>query len=486
MLLRYRMHQLVYGCVLALILLGLAFSTGLEWQECLRLVFIQGGLGLLYRRYRDRLGAGIGISQQQGKSYPGAILAALSVVFALSQFGPAPHDQSAFAHFYRGTVLLLIYVPFALFLASGYGPRLRPLRRADWLVAAVVGGAVGALFTTSQSDLSVLTGENILASARYLGYLLVWFLVTRLYADPGWAVEQRSGLAGLAGNRWRGTLAGIMLLFTVAVISGSYRAGGVLYAYQQGRDLLQRENWPAALEHYEEVRRMNQRVGLESVQEATLLDLAFLYLQGDREQAAQAIFANLRRMDRRAAMQLRIAAVYQRAGRWRRAAYLYQNYLQVAGVDTVVLQRLGEVYVYAEDKAGLQQLVDKYRRAPQLEEASARQHILLGDAHFYLRDFAAAVRSYSSAVEQEIGSPYFNYKLGWALLEARRFEAAAVALKRAVHLRPDFAEAYFRLGQSRQAQNNQELAWEAYSRVVELQPQHLEGRLALRRLQLTR
>ncbi len=153
----------------------------------------------------------------------------------------------------------------------------------------------------------------------------------------------------------------------------------------------------------------------------------------------------------------------------------------VVGVTSATLGS-GQNLNFAVSTAVVRRLIDGRGRTEALASAAARP-IDPADARAYAALFAAlddeqirqaaAMLKTLSVTQKE--NPFFWFTAGCVHARLRNFELSAQAYDKAVQLRPDFAEAHSRLGDSLQAVLARDRGLDAYRRAPELNPPRTRG-----------
>jgi tetratricopeptide (TPR) repeat protein len=476
-------------CLILISLTGLGSVGHLTWKECLRLLVIQIGLTVFYvRLLRSSQEAEEDAEKRRG--YAGAVLLALTAIFAMTQFDPATSaanlqgPQKRLNPFFIITTALAGVMGVGFVIARWRELHPRNLTGLDRVALGVALAVVAISLGVKSLPGNPITRSDLLANVKFLSYLCIWFPVTRLYAGPEGGGDAEGGRAsGAFSSRWRWALTGISVLFVPAVIYGAYRTGMVFYHFEAGRKLLQAGASETAQKHYALAQKLNERVDLSSLRDDCLHDLAvFRMKQGDAKGAEEAIGTLRGGTYDRAEAHRKVGDVYADAGQWAQAATAYEEFLKTAARNRRVLDRLGEAYLHVGDSQGFLRVIEKYQYVPKVEAQTYEQQVFLGNVQFYRKAFSAALRHFEAAARLRPEDAYATYKVGRAYLEQGRLEEALAQFEKAVKLEPDFADGYYRMGVCHERQGRREEALRMYEKTVELLPNHLDGLLALQRM----
>ncbi|MBI2877843.1 MAG: tetratricopeptide repeat protein [Candidatus Tectomicrobia bacterium] len=102
-------------------------------------------------------------------------------------------------------------------------------------------------------------------------------------------------------------------------------------------------------------------------------------------------------------------------------------------------------------------------------------HDQLGGALYAQKDLDGAVQEYRRAIELKPDYAEAHYHLGAALRDQGNLKGAIEAYRRAIELKPDYTEAHHGLGVALKARGNLKGAIEAYRRAIELKPDYAEA-----------
>ena len=487
------LHRIVYVCTGLIFVAGLGSLDHLTWKETLRLLLILSGLILLYVRYRRQaLDRACNSETQPGSTQAGGVIVALAAAFAITQFDPATSAisyriaQPRFNAFFLVTTLFSVVMGGAFLAARWRSLRVRKLQVLDQVVVGVVGFSVVVSLGAKQFLGAGIAGMDVLVVVKVMSYLLIWFPVTRVYSEP---VPGGDGVrVGWMGHflryRWAGTLGMLCLLFVPALISGVARTAAVVSHYGEARKLLASKALEAAHSQFEIAQQLNVTVDLGPVRSGILEDLALLYLAQGNDQAAKQAIGQLRGTTYdQAEADRKTADVYVQAGKWAEAASAYTLYLEKAGKNKEVLDRLGEAYLHLQDSRGLLRIIEEFKYVPKIDAQTYEQQIFVGNVQFYRENFTAALSYFEAAATLRPEDSYAMYKIGRTYLSQMKYEAAVEKFQKVVELEPDFADAYYRLAGCYESLGRKGEALHTYEKTIALLPNHLDGLLAVKRLQ---
>ncbi|MBI4560488.1 MAG: tetratricopeptide repeat protein, partial [Candidatus Rokubacteria bacterium] len=128
--------------------------------------------------------------------------------------------------------------------------------------------------------------------------------------------------------------------------------------------------------------------------------------------------------------------------------------------------------------------VAEFRRAIEIEPSLADAHVHLGVALAEARQWEEAVPAYRKALSlPRLTVPHqAQQNLGLALYHLKRYREAEEALRFAISLDPEMEAAYYNLGLLLTSQDRKEEARAAFRRAQELAPDSPFGRAAADRL----
>jgi tetratricopeptide (TPR) repeat protein len=138
------------------------------------------------------------------------------------------------------------------------------------------------------------------------------------------------------------------------------------------------------------------------------------------------------------------------AGR-ERARAAYELYLEASSLD--------------EDPTTLEQAVELYRRALELDPWLAIAYTNLGNIAFRKQSNDEAEGFYRKALEIDARQPEAKYNLGYLMLERGEPERSVEYFRDAIEADPDFADAHFNLAMAYEQMGSQDQArpyWQSY------------------------
>jgi tetratricopeptide (TPR) repeat protein len=416
---------------------------------------------------------------------------ALATAFVITQFDPATSAISYHkAHprlnvFFVATSLLATLMGSAFLVVRWRQLAFRELTNLDCIVTGVVVFSIALSQGAKQFLGAGMNGADLLASAKMGSYLLIWFPVTRVYSEMVWEIGRKpSGwMERLVDNRWVGTVGVFCLLCIPAVLSGAYRTGAVIYHYSTGKKLLESRTLVAAKRHYDMARQFNTVVDLRPVRDRILEDLALLYLEQGNDWAAEQVIRELRgTIYDEATANRKSADTYFRAKKWAQAASGYRVYLEKAGKNAEVLDRLGKAYLQLRDSRGFVEIAEAFKYIPSVEPNTYEENVFLGNVHGFLRELDAALQNFEAALKIKPKDAYSTYKIGMTFLAQDKYAAASDQFHKAAQLEPNFPDAYYQMGVCFELQGRPKAAMEMYRKTVDLLPNHLDGLSALKRI----
>ena len=458
-----------YGLLLlSLLPLGnLAGPTGLEY---VRLALISGGLLLAAHR----------LGGAPTDSAVPAVMAALTLMFALAQFDPGRGAGTGFNWFSATAVGLVGLSGGALAWALARRPqhqlRLLPLGALDKLVLFTGALVLALSLGTRQVFASDLI--DLASPVKVLQFVLLWFLSTRLYA-PG-------ALSGGLHRKWRELVGTSAAVFAVAVGVGAYRTYELVSQYDKGERHLAAGHTDEALSAYRRAGALNQKLQLDGYWDGLWTNRASIHLRrGELEQAEKAIAALRAHRAGDPSIHRQIGDLFFRARMWDRAVDQYRRALE-GGVDRgTVLDRLATSCVETGRYDLCASLLGDYGWSDRVQGDAFETRIFLGHIALDQGRVEGAVEHFARAVDvgEDRGQrAQALYKLAKGLVSQGAWEQALERLRQALELNPELADAHFQLGFCRQQLGNRPGAVQAFVRAVELLPGHLQALRALEEL----
>lgn len=481
---RFSRYQLVHLCIVALFIFGLLGIEHLTWKECLRLVCIFLGVTFLFLRYRKSLVALDGHQSDGRVVQMASILLVGLLSFVITQFDPATSANSVLASmpylgFFFWISSVLVAVLGGIFFISGWWQvRFKNLNNLDKVILfgalTLASISLGAQLIIAQK----VSATGFVVVIKIISYVVLWFVLTHVYT-VSWGNEKE--VFG-GRNRWGIVFLSCLILFGASTVYGMYRTGRVIYHFKLGQEALQDQHVARALEHYEHVRAWNQYVDLRYVGNMVSVDLAVLYLKTGRADDAQemmALIAEQHYEDKD--MLLKKGEIYRRSEQWGNAINVYNDYLARIKNDTFVLDYLAEAYVNTKNSLALEQLIVSHDYTPRMTIQGYENHIFLGNFYFRRKQFESALKHYFAARDLDM-SAYVLYKIGRVYFEQMQYQKSEETLLHATSLMPNFADAFYWLGQCYKMQSQTTRANQMYLKTVEILPHHLDSLLALKNL----
>ena len=482
---RFSKYQLAHLCVLAFFLLGFSSMGHLTWKECLRLACLLIGLAFLFFRYRQQLTLLASENPDLRFARMASMVLAALLAFVVTQFDPMtsavayltflPH----LSHYFWFSSVLVGILGGLFFVSGWWRVRLKQLSQLDKiilvLVFILVSITVGAqLIITHQ-----ISAISLLSTVKILSYLILWFVLTHIYT-VAWG--NHKDVFGDV-NRWRIVLVSCLVLFGTSIVYGAYRTGSVIYHFRLGQEALQSQRISDALNYYEYVRALNQSVDLRYIRNQVSIDLAVLYLKTDRVDDAQKMMASIADYTYEDNdVLVKKGEIYRRSGQWGSAIDVYKAYLNLAGTENTTLDYLAEAYVNTKNSLALEQLIAENHYAPKIDVQGYENHIFLGNFYSGRNQFDLALKHYALAQELD-SNAYVLYKMGRVYFQQMEYQKAEEILFQATALMPNFADAFYWLGQSYKMQSQVDAAYGMYLKTIELLPQHLDGLIAVQNAQ---
>lgn len=140
--------------------------------------------------------------------------------------------------------------------------------------------------------------------------------------------------------------------------------------------------------------------------------------------------------------------------------------------------KLGDIY--AEEREWLK-AIDYYQEAIKLAPKEAHYHLQLARIWQKLNEPARANLAFYMAfsLEPQKVSAKNHYLLGDKLLQQKQSKRAIACYRRAVSLKSDFIQAYWRLGEISLAQGNHKTALACYHRALKIEPNRVQNYMLL-------
>lgn len=140
--------------------------------------------------------------------------------------------------------------------------------------------------------------------------------------------------------------------------------------------------------------------------------------------------------------------------------------------------KLGDIY--AEDREWLK-AVDCYQQAIAITPKKAQYHLKLARIWQKLNEPDKANLAFyvASSLEPQKVSAKNHYLLGEKLLQQKQTERAIDCYRRAVSLKPDLIEAYWRLGEISLVRGNHKTALACYHRALKIEPKRVQNYILL-------
>ena len=476
---KYNSRTVVQSAILGILAVSLSGIGQLSWMECVRLVFIEAGLVVLFFRYR-----------LNGSTIPGSVaigascVLAAALAFVVTQFDPATSS----VHYRRPGAGLSIPVIASSVLAVLAGvatvishPQQLAWSRLRMTDRVVVGALFAALVLSALGPMiAIYPGHREYASSvlRVIVYGCLWFSVTCTYSQ----VVTSQGANG--ASPWHTPLIGLSLLLISAALYGGFQTIQVVRQIDLGRQAYFEERWEDAILHYKLAEDLNVSIDLGFARDQRLQDLALIHLkQGDQRSAGITIRKIVAMTPDPFAAKRRVAEIYFEAGMWAEGAGELEGALRLQGRDWAVMDDLGTAYLKMGDLRRLKVLAKKYDYIPNAEPRSTNELILLGNLHLSLARLEDALGYFRQATMIEPENNYYLYKVGIALQHLGETEQAVDAYSRSMMIEPKFADAYYHNGECLEVLGDTMQALGYYRQAVTLLPNHMDAVLAVDRLE---
>lgn len=434
-------------CIIPLAALGNA--PVLTPEEYVRLVFVVGGLLLLWKYYRQSASTGPGEASLHGASFLG-----LGLVFVLAQFDPAYANISRLGEqgpdnwFFLSTTAVVLGA-FILWVArrpkaTDGRKRLWPTTTIDWVVLAASGLAACLLLLASYPPGADVGSPRLWAVAK-LGTLVLAYVVAVVSLRSRESSESLNWL-------WRA----YWYLMTALVLILLY--GGLCYARshydnESAIQYIEAGEFPSAVELLENAL---DRSALHPSD--MLLTLGHAYLGTGEPKKAEAQFAVAsQRALGSADILAAIGDQYRDRAYWSQASELYQRARQQKPDSVPLFHRLAEAYLYTGQLRNMLDLIKTQGTVPELRSASADKHAVLGLVLIRAGMVQAAEVELSRALELDPKSPAAQLGRGKIHDLSGQYEEALHVLQQAATLDGQDPAIRFQLG----------VAWLRLARQVE-------------------
>jgi tetratricopeptide (TPR) repeat protein len=120
--------------------------------------------------------------------------------------------------------------------------------------------------------------------------------------------------------------------------------------------------------------------------------------------------------------------------------------------------------------------------ARRTKQATVAEHLRLGVFFYRSGNYDLAIEQFLAASKKAPHTPNVWLNLGASYIDKGELLKAKAALERALGLKPDYASAFFHLGQLYDKQANNEKARGCFERVITLTPHSELGRRARERI----
>jgi cytochrome c-type biogenesis protein CcmH/NrfG len=255
-------------------------------------------------------------------------------------------------------------------------------------------------------------------------------------------------------GKWVGPLLLSLILILPTAAYGGYRLWAVVHSVAQGREAFEAGQWDRVKEYFETVSSANLTVGYAGAREGFLADPT---------------------------VQQKVADVYLASEQWSEAADLYERVLE-NGPNPAVHDALGLAYVRLRDARSMGELTDRLNQLPALDVKAFDDVMFLGDVMFSRQTYGSAHDFYKAAADIRPDDAEARFKVGRAWFEQGYAKHAIRQFQRSVKLDPGFAEAHYHIGVCLEVMGDTAAAISIYEKAVNLKPDHLDAKRALGRL----
>jgi len=162
---------------------------------------------------------------------------------------------------------------------------------------------------------------------------------------------------------------------------------------------------------------------------------------------------------------------HQQAGQLQQAELLYNQILQAQPQFHAAWFQLGLIAVSVNKMDVAAQMVSK---ASECQPVEFTYHRALCEIYRRLKKIDKALNHGRQATKlSDDADSFYNY--GLALADAKNFEEAVRAYKRAIEINPNYGLAYNNLGSALESLDDLDAAFDAYQKAAELNPKHSEA-----------
>jgi tetratricopeptide (TPR) repeat protein len=160
---------------------------------------------------------------------------------------------------------------------------------------------------------------------------------------------------------------------------------------------------------------------------------------------------------------------------WYRKKYLEKKF-EVDGED---LFSILEVYKNLNITSILEDLYIFLMKKENHENTFIRE---AGEIFMISKNWKMASQALSKVTDSNPGDVMGHYYLGLSYLNLKKHIKANLCFERAIELKPDFADAYFRLGFIAEKEKNWKKAQSLYEKAINILPNHLDSLKALKKI----
>jgi tetratricopeptide (TPR) repeat protein len=131
----------------------------------------------------------------------------------------------------------------------------------------------------------------------------------------------------------------------------------------------------------------------------------------------------------------------------------------------------------------LQEAIEAYHKAVELNPAAAGALVNLGTIHFHQRDWKKSESFYKAAIEADANYALAHYNLGNLYDERNDFERALIHYETALRLQPQYADAHYNLALLHQGQGEWMKALGHWQTYLKLDPTSQWAQIARREIE---
>jgi tetratricopeptide (TPR) repeat protein len=125
--------------------------------------------------------------------------------------------------------------------------------------------------------------------------------------------------------------------------------------------------------------------------------------------------------------------------------------------------------------------IENYKKAIQFDPKLAAAHSNLGNAYYITGEYEKAIKQFKKAIALKGNNPYTRYDIALTYYYNKEYKNALEELEKAIDLEKNYAEAYNLLGLIHQAVGNKQAAIIAFKKALEIKPDLLQAKVNLKR-----